>query len=375
MAGIYIHIPFCKQKCHYCDFYKETTVNHKKTFLQALDIEISIQAGFLADEEIHTVYLGGGTPSVLQMSELENLMTHLRQTFRLSPDAEKTIEVNPDDISLNYLQELKQIGFNRLSMGIQSFDPAILRFLYRRHNAEQAEKAVLLAQQAGFSNLSVDFIYGIPGLSEEVWMDTLQRLIQLNPEHISAYHLGIEPDTQFGRLKSQGKLKEIDEELSLKHYRLLREMLGNAGYQHYEISNFCKPGFESKHNSGYWNNSRYLGLGPSAHSFNGLELFWNVRNLHLYKEQIQQGILPNESETLSPGDRFNEYLMTHLRTTRGVELSYLQENFPDDVYQEFMKSVNHLLLSEQLSLQNDYIRISPEHWIISDSLISDLFIV
>lgn len=375
MAGIYIHIPFCKQKCHYCDFYKETTVNHKKTFLQALDIEISIQAGFLADEEIHTVYLGGGTPSVLQMSELENLMTHLRQTFRLSPDAEKTIEVNPDDISLDYLQGLKQIGFNRLSMGIQSFDPAILRFLYRRHNAEQAEKAVLLAQQAGFSNLSVDFIYGIPGLSEEVWMDTLQRLIQLNPEHISAYHLGIEPDTQFGRLKSQGKLKEIDEELSLKHYRLLREMLGNAGYQHYEISNFCKPGFESKHNSGYWNNSRYLGLGPSAHSFNGLERFWNVRNLHQYMEQIQQGILPNESETLSPGDRFNEYLMTHLRTARGVELSYLQEHFSSDVLQELMKTVNRLLSSGQLSLENEHIRISPEHWIISDSLISDLFIL
>lgn len=375
MAGIYIHIPFCKQKCHYCDFYKETTVNHKKTFLQALDIEISIQAGFLADEEIHTVYLGGGTPSVLQMSELENLMTHLQQTFRLSPDAEKTIEVNPDDISLDYLQGLKQIGFNRLSMGIQSFDPAILRFLYRRHNAEQAEKAVLLAQQAGFSNLSVDFIYGIPGLSEEVWMDTLQRLIHLNPEHISAYHLGIEPDTQFGRLKSQGKLKEIDEELSLKHYRLLRDMLGNAGYQHYEISNFCKPGFESKHNSGYWNNSRYLGLGPSAHSFNGLERFWNVRNLHQYMEQIQQGILPNESETLSPSDRFNEYLMTHLRTARGVELSYLQVHFSSDVLQELMKSVNRLLSSGQLRLENEHIRISPEHWIISDSLISDLFIL
>lgn len=375
MAGIYIHIPFCKQKCHYCDFYKETTVYQKAGFLKALSIEMEERKSYLMGEKLQTIYFGGGTPSVLSVSEIGKVINQIYTIWDVADDAEITLEANPDDLSEDYLKDLIQTPVNRLSIGIQSLDDEILRFLYRRHHARQAIEVVELAGNIGFSSISIDFIYGIPGLSVSGWKDCLQQAIQLDVGHISAYHLGIEPDTQFGRLKSQGKIKEVDEDLSLMHYNVLREMLGEAGYLHYEISNFCKPGMESRHNSSYWNNKLYLGLGPSAHSYNGTERSWNVRSVSDYIKQLNHHILPSESEVLSLKDRFNEMLMTNLRTRQGLSISYLQHSFPKEYMAQLNNRMQMMVKNHQLIIENQTIRIPEEQWFVSDSLIADLFIL
>lgn len=375
MAGIYIHIPFCKQKCHYCDFYKETTVYQKSGFLKALSIEMKERNSFLMGEKIDTIYFGGGTPSVLSILDIRSILSEIDSLWDVAANAEITMEANPDDLSPDYLNDLIQTPVNRLSIGIQALDDEILRFLYRRHRAQQAVEVVEMAKAIGFKSISIDFIYGIPGLSLSGWKDCLSQAIQLDVDHISAYHLGIEPDTQFGRLKSQGKIKEIDEEVSLEHYQIMCEMLGRAGYQHYEISNFCRPGRESRHNSSYWNNQIYLGLGPSAHSYNGTERSWNVRNLTEYIRQLNKPVLPSESEVLSDKDRFNEMLMTKLRTQQGLSLNYLKQTFPETFINELRTKLQTMIDNHLLVLENEMIRIPEKQWFVSDSLIADLFIL
>lgn len=375
MAGIYIHIPFCIRKCHYCDFYKESGTAGKKAFLTALIEEIGLQKNYLGNFTVDTIYFGGGTPSVLKRMELESILQILFQTFKVDSVAEITFEANPDDLSQPYLDDLAATSVNRLSIGIQSFNAEVLRLLYRRHSAGQAIEAIQMARNSGFRNLSIDLMYGIPSMSRSEWQKSVETALSLEPEHISAYHLGIEPGTQFGRLKKQGVLKEIDEEESLGQYSYLTESMKQAGYQHYEISNFCREGYESRHNTSYWKNIPYLGLGPSAHSFNGKQRQWNVSSISRYNQSLNNRVIPFETEDLNKKDTFNEYLMTNLRTKWGVDIDYLRESYPDWMFSRFVNQIKEESLRIHLIIEGGNIRIKPESWFVSDHLISELFIL
>lgn len=375
MAGIYIHIPFCIRKCHYCDFYKESGTAGKNSFLAALSQEIELQKDYLGGQGIKTIYFGGGTPSVLKRKEVESILRLLFQTFSVSPDAEITFEANPDDLNQQYLDELALTPVNRLSIGIQSFHAEVLRLLYRRHSAGQAVEAVRMARSSGFRNLSIDLMYGIPSMNRMDWQKSVETALSLQPEHISAYHLGIEPDTQFGRLKKQGKMKEIDEEESLWQYNFLTNSMKSAGYQHYEISNFCQEGYESKHNTSYWKNIPYLGLGPSAHSFNGRQRQWNKSSVGEYNQALKNNEIPCEIENLNEKDAFNEYLMTNLRTQWGVDLTFIHEKYPEPFFTQFVQQIQEEVFEPHIIQEGQSIKIKPESWFVSDHLISELFIL
>jgi oxygen-independent coproporphyrinogen-3 oxidase len=338
-------------------------------------LEADLQKSYTKGEPVETIYLGGGTPSVLDPDQLNQIIHKLQSLWHISQTAEITAEVNPDDLSLPYLKEIKEAGFNRLSIGIQSFHNPLLRYMNRRHNAGQAFRSVSMAREAGFSNISIDLIYGLPGLTTEIWKETLQQAIQTGADHVSAYHLTLEPSTVFGKRKRENRLSETEEEESVRQYNLLRIMLQEAGYLHYEISNFARQGFFSAHNTGYWNQSVYLGLGPSAHSFNRVTRQWNVSDLQRYMRQLQNGIIPAEKEDLSPKTQFNEYLMTNLRTAWGMDLEYAKNHFSHDLITQFGK-VYPKYLHKGLSLQeNRFLKITPEYWFTSDSLLSSLFIL
>jgi oxygen-independent coproporphyrinogen-3 oxidase len=323
MAGIYIHIPFCKQACHYCDFHFSTSLQYKQQLLSALKAEIGLRKNYLDGETINTIYFGGGTPSLLDGQEIQALIDAITGIHTVAADAEITLEANPDDLDKNKLQALRQTPVNRFSIGIQSFFDEDLVWMNRVHRAEEAESAVKRAQDAGFENITVDLIYGYPLLTDTKWKQNLGKVFDLGVPHVSSYAMTVEPQTALASFIHKKKQPGMSEQQSAEQFLMLTDAMQANGFEHYEISNFCKPGHYSKHNSNYWKGVKYLGIGPSAHSYNGDTRQWNIANNAKYIQSLELGKIPAETEILSEQDRLNEYVMTSLRTIWGLNLNQL----------------------------------------------------
>lgn len=374
MAGIYIHIPFCKQACHYCDFHFSTYTKLKAPLLQALAHELVLQQDYLENSQVNSIYFGGGTPSMLEVSEIETLLIQISKYFCLSKQAEITLEANPDDITLDKLIALKGIGINRLSMGVQTFQDPLLSFLHRVHDRAKALKSIDLVLEAGFANFSIDLIYGIPGQTEAMWQEDLLLSTSFGLPHIAAYCLTIETKTVFGRWQQQGKLQPIDEETAARQFECLVDTLLSHQYEHYEISNFCLPGRYAQHNSHYWKQGKYLGIGPSAHSYNGISRHYNIAKNHLYLQSIQQDTLPRTLEVLDRKNHTNEYIMTSLRTQWGCDINLLHITYQYDIQQT--KSAYLVALVDQglATLQNNTLVLTTRGKLLADQIALDLFV-
>lgn len=372
MAGIYIHIPFCKKRCIYCDFYSTTMEDKKDDYIDAVCKEMDLRNQYLPTTQINTIYLGGGTPSQLQASHFEKLFTSLYKSFNISADAEITIEVNPDDITPKYLALLRLFPFNRVSMGIQTFNDEMLKKLNRRHSATEAIDAYRLIRKYGYSNVSIDLMYGLPGESLNQWINDIHKAIELVPEHISAYHLIYEEGTKLWELKQQLSFKEIDEDLSLKMFTSLIDELKAAGYQHYEISNFCLTEKYSRHNSSYWEDIPYLGLGASAHSYNGESRQWNVSSLQEYIEKVEAGNSYFETEMLDSNTKYNDCVLTSLRTCKGLDLNNLKVRFGEKLYLYCLAQAQKHIKTRNLGYVNQHLCLTRQGIFISDSIMSDL---
>ncbi len=375
MAGIYLHIPFCRKRCHYCDFFKSTDLSQKARLLEGLRKELESRASELASEEINTIYLGGGTPSVLLIDELNDILKTIRQNYKVAPDAEITIEANPDDLSQAILSALREIGFNRLSMGVQSFSESDLKLMNRRHGVMQAVQSVKWAKTAGFSNISIDLIYGLPNQTLEEWERNVRIAVELDVQHISAYNLTYHEGTVFYDRLKKGILKELPDELSLQQFELLISILKDAGFEHYEISNFCKPGLYSQHNSSYWKSKKYLGIGPSAHSFDLLTRRWNVSSVSGYLDGVENNKPYSESEILTEQDCFNDYIITGLRTIWGISEELIQTKFSDIYLSHFQETRDKYLSLGQVIETSGKTCLSPEGLFISDQIMADFMIV
>lgn len=334
MSGIYIHIPFCKQACHYCDFHFSTSMKLKGELINALLTELELRSGYLKENELSSIYFGGGTPSLLTQEELKAVFDKIRQLFSIKENAEITLEANPDDLSEEKIKMLRQTPVNRLSIGIQSFSDEDLRFMNRAHNSKEAHRCIEWAQKYGFENLTVDLIYGSPTTSDEQWIENIDRLFKYDIPHLSCYCLTVEPKTALAHFVRTGKAADVDDDQASRQFNMLMEKMEAQGYEHYEISNFAKPGRHAIHNSNYWRGEAYLGIGPSAHSYNGQSRQWNVANNSKYIKTIGEGVVPFEKEDLSPEQRYNEYVMTGLRTKWGVELERINPAFRDHFLSE-----------------------------------------
>ena len=374
MAGIYVHIPFCKSRCIYCDFFSTTSLEERDRYVVAVKRELEIRKDYLPQAtRIDTVYFGGGTPSMLRAEQLCDILCHIRQTYDVSPLAEITAEGNPDDLSTEYLSTLRQGGFNRLSMGVQTFSNERLRFLCRRHTVEVAEQAVSNARKAGFENISIDLMYGFPGETLEEWEKDIEKALCLNPEHISAYALMYEEGTRLWTMLERGTVEEIDENLSLSMYETLMERLRFAGYEHYEISNFCKPDHHSRHNSSYWEGVPYIGIGAAAHSFDGLSRQWNPESLNEYFRGIESGAHSFEKEILTNSQRYDEMVMTGLRTAKGVDLRKLEDLFGKDALNYCMSNAQPHIEAGRMRIEgNSMLKLSKAGIFTSDDIMSDL---
>lgn len=379
MSGIYIHIPFCKQACHYCDFHFSTSMKKAAEMVLALAKEIVMRKNGLLDctrsdkdELVETIYFGGGTPSRLQISELKLLIDAIYEHYKVVENPEITLEANPDDLSEEYLIALKQIGINRLSIGIQSFFEEDLQMMNRAHNSAEAKKCLELATQY-FDNISLDLIYGIPGMSNEKWKQNIETALRFNIPHISSYALTVEPKTALNKLIQTGKIAEPKDEVASEHFMILVEILEKNGFVHYELSNFGKPDFFSKNNSAYWLGKKYIGIGPSAHSYDGISRSWNVTNNVLYIESIKGNKLPNETEKLSVEDRYNEYIMTGLRTIWGVSLDRIQNEFGQDYLDYLLKQSQKFLNDDLLFIENNILKPTLKGKFLTDGIASDLF--
>jgi len=373
MAGLYIHIPFCKQACYYCDFHFSTSQDLKDGLVSALCVEMELQKKYLKGESLDTIYFGGGTPSLLSKRHLQNLFDAIHKNFKTNTP-EVTLEANPDDLSKENLAMLKEVGINRLSIGIQSFDDAILKFLNRAHSSSDAMCCLDSAREVGFKNISIDLIYVIPGQDNNLLIENIDKAIAVAPEHISAYSLTIEERTVFGHRQKKGMFPIESEEVAAAQMEVLMDKLGNAGFDQYEISNFCKPGFYSRHNSSYWQQKKYLGIGPSAHSYDGLSRQSNISNNPLYIQSITQGKIPSQVEILSGVNKINEYLFTTLRTTWGCSLNYLLTQLGYDLLKENSQTINMLLEHKLIILENDLIKLTRNGKFLADKIASDLFV-
>ncbi len=371
MAGIYIHIPFCKSKCGYCDFYSDNQLNLRKEYVESVLKEIEQQYCFLSEREISSIYFGGGTPSQMTIDDCQLIIEKIKSYFFIKKEAEITFEANPDDLNTNYLRDLIKIGINRISLGVQTFDDAGLKLMNRRHSSSQAIDTVIMAQAAGFENITLDLIYGYPGLSEELWIKNLEIAFLLTIKHLSAYHLIFEQGTPFYKLKKNKKLIEVDESVSEKHYDILCNEALKNGFEHYEISNFCLPGYESKHNSNYWNGTPYLGLGPSAHSFDGKIRRFNIANTKQYIELVCNQGQYWQDEILTEKDRVNEYIMIHLRTSNGIDLDEFDQIFGKKHLDRLIEVAKTHKKPEKMG---QYLRISEKDLLVSDPIILDLFL-
>lgn len=372
MAGIYLHIPFCKTRCIYCDFYSTTRSELKSHYVTALCRELTMRKDYLKGEKVETIYFGGGTPSQLGKDDFTLIFDTIREQYGLEQSQEITLEANPDDLTPEYLGMLSTLPFNRISMGIQTFDDATLKLLNRRHNAQTAIEAVGRCREAGFRNISIDLIYGLPGETRERWESDLRQAIDLNVEHISAYHLIYEEDTPIYKMLKQHRIDEVDEDSSLQFFTLLMEHLQKAGYEHYEISNFCRPGKQSRHNTSYWKGIPYLGCGPSAHSFNGTTREWNVSSIDTYIKGIEENRRSFETEFLDPATRYNEFIITTMRTAWGTPIEKLKQEFGDEMWDYCRKMAAPYLANGKLEVHDGALRLTREGIFISDSVMSDL---
>lgn len=371
MAGIYIHIPFCKQACHYCDFHFSTSMKKKDEMIAALISEVHLRKNEI-NEPVETIYFGGGTPSVLSTEEIDQILEPIFSLFNVIENPEITLEANPDDLSKDRIQQLAHSKINRLSIGIQSFYNEDLQMMNRAHNADEAWNSLVEATNY-FDNISIDLIYGIPNMGLDRWKANVQKALDLGINHISTYALTVEPKTALASLIKKGKIAQPDDGNAHEHFLALIEMLENAGFIHYELSNFGKPNYFSKNNSAYWLGKKYVGIGPSAHSFNGTNRSWNIANNSLYIQSIQKNELPNETENLRLQDRYNEYVMTGLRTIWGVSLDRIENEFGTNYKDYLLKEVQRFIDNEQLQLVNNVLKTTVKGKFFCDGIASELF--
>lgn len=385
MAGIYLHIPFCKQACYYCNFHFSTSLALKDEMIKCLVKEIQIRSAaknqdedtavlLSEDEIIETIYFGGGTPSLLSKEEIFSLISTIQQNYKVDKEAEITLEANPDDITIEKLNDWKSAGINRLSIGIQSFLEKDLLWMNRAHNAAQALNCIRLARNTGFDNFSVDLIFGLPGLTDDEWKQNIEKAISLNIPHLSSYALTVEPKTALQKMIQLKKKEDVDNDLQSTQYVILMQMMRSAGYEHYEISNFAKPGFRSRHNSSYWQGEKYIGIGPSAHSYNGKIRMWNKAHNVFYIKSMEQNIIPFEKEILSESQRINEYVMTSLRTLEGTDLRFIENTFStaerNRIEEVLMKEVK----KEMIVMNDEKIILTDEGKLFADGIAVKLFL-
>lgn len=373
-VGIYIHIPFCKSRCIYCGFYSTTNKELKERYVDALIREIHMRKDdfarlgtSLSPSSISTVYFGGGTPSSLSVCDIERIVGALESTFNGTP-SEVTLEMNPDDVTKDYIKAVRQMGINRISMGIQTFDDSRLQFIRRRHNASQAEEAVMTIREEGIHNVSIDLMFGFPNQTMDEWVTDIDKAIALHPTHISAYSLMYEEDTPLFRMLQKGEINQIDDETSLAMYTELINRLTANGYEHYEISNFAMPGYRSVHNSSYWHDTPYLGFGAAAHSYNKDTRSWNIPDLKKYIESIESGVLPSESEVIDADTHYNDLITTALRTREGLNLDDLPQKYREYALVNARKSISEHLLEAT----DSHIRLTREGLFVSDMVMSEL---
>ncbi|KGO90506.1 radical SAM family heme chaperone HemW [Flavobacterium suncheonense] len=372
MSGIYIHIPFCKQACHYCDFHFSTSLKKKDEMVQALAKEIRLRKEEFADEVVETIYFGGGTPSILEISDLQLLIDEVYANYTVIKTPEITVEANPDDLSEARIIALSENKINRLSIGIQSFFEEDLQLMNRGHNAEEAKKCLEIATKY-FNNITADLIYGIPGLTNEKWLKNIQTLLDLNIPHISSYALTVEPKTALQQFIKKGIIPQPDDTVAHEQFLMLVDKLEANGFVHYELSNFGKPEYFSKNNSAYWLGKKYLGIGPSAHSYNSTNRSWNIANNSLYLKSLAENKLPSEIETLTETDRYNEYIMTGLRTVWGVSLDRIKAEFGENMLHYLLENAERYLKDEKLQLENNILRTTKKGKFFCDGIASDLF--
>ena len=375
MAGIYLHIPFCKQACFYCDFHFSVNQDKKSDLVDALLKEALIRKEEVNNELIKTIYFGGGTPSLLSADAIQRIFDTLAENYNLSALQEVTLEANPDDLTATYLRELRHTPVNRLSIGIQSFRDSDLKMMNRAHDAKQALRCVPESTDIGIENISIDLIYGIPGLSLDEWNKNLQTALALPINHLSSYCLTVEPRTKLAKLVSSGELPNVNDDLAASHFEMLIETTEAAGIPWYEVSNFAKPGMESKHNSSYWSGEKYVGLGPGAHSFDGIKRSWNIKSNTGYVQQINKGQLPSESEVLTAEEKFNEFVLTALRTRKGLSLEKTKELCDDLKFSEIKETVHQKEQLALLNIQSNHVILTTKGLLFADAIASELFIV
>ena len=375
MAGIYIHIPFCRQKCYYCDFYKTVNTSLKHKFLAILQEEAKVRKNYLQNEAVETVYFGGGTPSVLEIKELEDILSIIKKEFQLTEYPEITFEANPDDLTTHYLEGLKKSGVNRLSIGIQAFQDEHLKKMNRRHSSKQAVEVIENAARLGFDNLSADLIYGLPNLTKEEWKESLNRIFQLPVQHLSAYHLTYHEGTAFYTWLKKGTLKELSESESVGQFNTLIDEAEKAGFEQYEISNFARDQKYSQHNSAYWMGTSYLGLGPSAHSFDRKSRRWNVSHVESYIKGIESGSDYFEEEILNEKERYNDHILTRIRTKWGVDLKLVESEFGKPFREHLQKQSAKYLNTGNILAHNEVLTLSRNGLFISDEIMTDLMII
>ena len=377
MYSLYLHIPFCRQACYYCDFHFSTTLKHKPDLVEALCKELILRKDE-AQHTLQTIYLGGGTPSILDFNELKQIFNTIYRNYSVSGDAEITIEINPDDFTKDnkhlLLEQLKDLGINRLSIGVQSFFDEDLKLMNRIHNVNQA-KSILEKSIKIFKNVTIDLIYGIPKMDNNRWKENIKIALDFGIPHISAYALTVESKTALEKFIVKGKIPPINEEQSYEQFFILKEILEKEQFIHYELSNFGKEGFFSKNNTAYWEQKNYMGIGPSAHSYNGRERSWNISNNIKYIQSINQNILPSQKEILSLTNKYNELIMTGLRTRKGVSLTQVKETIGEQYFLHLMKESSKYIKNNTLILENNFIKISKNSLFLSDGVSSDLFYI
>ncbi|HWR94155.1 MAG TPA: radical SAM family heme chaperone HemW [Flavobacterium sp.] len=374
MSGIYIHIPFCKQACHYCDFHFSTSLKKKDEIIMALTKELQIRKNEFENEVVETIYFGGGTPSLLPIADLKFLISAVYENYNVVKNPEITLEANPDDLSTERIIELSKSPINRLSIGIQSFFEDDLQLMNRAHNTIEAKKCLEEATRY-FDNITIDLIYGIPRMSNEKWKQNIENALSFNIPHISCYALTVEPKTALNKLIQTGKIEQPKDEVAQNHFEILIETLEEKGFIHYELSNFGKENYFSKNNTAYWLGKKYIGIGPSAHSYNGVSRSWNVSNNSLYIKSILENILPSESETLSITDKYNEYIMTGLRTIWGVSLDRIKTEFGSKYLDYLKNQVQKFLNDDLVFIENNILKPTTKGKFLTDGIASDLFLV
>lgn len=373
MAGIYIHIPYCRKVCYYCDFHFTASFKDVVPVIASINKELEDRKSYLNNETVETIYFGGGTPSAVDFDQIASVLNTINKNYNISPTPEITLEANPDDLHPSYLKNIKDLGINRLSIGVQSFIERDLKWMNRRHNAAKAVESIRFAQKNGFENITIDLIYGIPGLTSNEWKDNLKQFFEMDIPHLSAYHLTIEPKTVFGVWKKRGRLHEITEDESIAQFDILLEETSRHGYQHYEISNFAREGFYSRHNLSYWKNNIYLGAGPSAHSYNQLSRRWNTKIHRDYISQVNAGLPYFEEEILTLHEKYNDYVLTNLRTMWGIDLEKIKHSYGEEFVSEIKRTAKKYC--DYLILEANTIKLNNKGKFIADRIASEFFSV